>query len=497
MDFEDVKQTSTAGSTKNLIPKASRMNKTEALLPIEVAQGYMRSHPPTIYWNGEWYQYQKSLGLYNQITESYLIGEIISFLINHDDGARYSKENFISDVLFSLKHNVAVLRDTHQPSWINEDHLAVTDKDPEYQRFFIRMQNGILDLNKILNGEDDCLYKETWEFFSTCALPFEFNPEAKCPIFDKFINEVVPDKDTQEVLLEFFGYCLIRTSERLSRFAIFYGDGGNGKSVVSNILKSLLGWENTTSISLESFNPTRTFQLPSTIGKLLAVSEDMSEIEKSFEGHLKAFVTGNPIKVERKNKDPFDLYPSAKLLFITNTLPHFHDKTDALWRRVMLFKFKMDFSDEAKQNKDFSLRNYWNESGELPGIFNRMLIALRNLLKRDRFEESADMLKNKRDHKISMNPVREFIVSHLKEQAGTSLSSADVIPAYSDYCKAMGMRQMGATQFYNEVRRVFPLFKIGDRRHRKDGILWQTLLNIAKRTDQDDESDQIRLTIVD
>jgi putative DNA primase/helicase len=42
-------------------------------------------------------------------------------------------------------------------------------------------------------------------------LPYDYDPTAKCPIFDRFINEVLPEKLYQQIIFEFIGWSLIPT----------------------------------------------------------------------------------------------------------------------------------------------------------------------------------------------------------------------------------------------------------------------------------------------
>jgi putative DNA primase/helicase len=42
--------------------------------------------------------------------------------------------------------------------------------------------------------------------FITYQLPFEYNPQAKAPLFEAYLNKVLPDPERQRVLAEYLGF---------------------------------------------------------------------------------------------------------------------------------------------------------------------------------------------------------------------------------------------------------------------------------------------------
>ena len=71
---------------------------------------------------------------------------------------------------------------------------------------FVNLKNGTFEIN--LKGEKLREFKHS--DFLTYQLPFEYNPESKSPIFDKYLNRVLPDKSCQKVLAEYLGFVFIR-----------------------------------------------------------------------------------------------------------------------------------------------------------------------------------------------------------------------------------------------------------------------------------------------
>lgn len=78
--------------------------------------------------------------------------------------------------------------------------------------------------------------------FLTYQLPFEYDSNAESPLFQKYLDRVLPDISLQNILSEYLGYIFIRTSTlKLEKALILFGSGANGKSVFYEIVRSLLG----------------------------------------------------------------------------------------------------------------------------------------------------------------------------------------------------------------------------------------------------------------
>src|SRR5262249_2842959 len=142
--------------------------------------------------------------------------------------------------------------------------------------------------------------------------------------------------------------------------------------------------ENVSHVPLEKFGGE--FNLASTLGKLSNVSSEIGEVDKVSEGTLKQFAAGDPMHFNRKGIAPIEARPSARLTFATNDTPKFRDKSQGLWRRLLLVPFTRTIAaQEVKSGRDAP--SWWQKSGELPGIFLWAVEGWRRLRERRRFTE--------------------------------------------------------------------------------------------------------------
>lgn len=441
MGLEEVrKQLSKASYITAEVPPPSQL--AEEFL---TARGLVKANRPILrYWQNEFYQYDN--GKYLHLSGTDLFSRVINYL--QMGGAR-SKANTktTTDVISNLKGHSHLDGNIQLPCWL--------DKSGRNAKDYISMKNGLLNLNKWSLGITDFMEEHTPNFLTLAQIPFDYNSDAKCPLWLKFLAEVQPDPIARKMLQQWFGYNLVNDVS-FHKFLILYGEGANGKSVVCTVLKTLLGNENVSATTLESIDPKRTFPLAATMGKLANIVGELNATDKTAEGELKKFVAGEAMTVERKFGHPFTFIPTARLTFATNVLPRFVDTSDGLWRRVLLLPFEVQTIDPEKQNRNLVDSSWWKDSGELPGIFNWALAGLKDLYENGRFAESDASLAAKDKYRSDSNPTRTFLLDTFKEESGAEISTRKVYQQYSVFMHANGHHPMANNRLSDEVKRAFP-----------------------------------------
>jgi putative DNA primase/helicase len=211
------------------------------------------------------------------------------------------------------------------------------------------------------------------------------------------------------------------------KFFLFEGTGANGKGVVTYILMMLLGMPNVSSIPLELFADTHGLEV--TLGKLVNIVSEIGELDRVAEGKL------NP-----KYKHPYSAIPTAKLIISTNVRPPFRDRSEGVWRRLVLLPFPVTIP-ESKQKKHLAE----DLIAELPGIFNWAVEGHAILMKRGYFVEPVVCREAKKDFR------EESISASNTQTLRTCLYSE-----YETFCKNHGFKALNDANFGKEVRRVFP-----------------------------------------
>lgn len=173
------------------------------------------------------------------------------FLYNRSRGVYVEAEEWMLKII--CKQLMNQLKDTWSlsrersgiESFKREVTIIIKDfRFPDY----INLKNYIIDLQTWQSK------KHSPKYFMLTQLEVEYQKDAKCPRFKQFIKEITGgDKQLITVLQEVMGYCLCQNT-RAEKAFFFYGGGKNGKSVLSEVMKKLVGQSNASNVSLNDMS---------------------------------------------------------------------------------------------------------------------------------------------------------------------------------------------------------------------------------------------------
>lgn len=279
--------------------------------------------------------------------------------------------------------------------------------------------------------------------FLTHQLPFSYEENADCPMFDTYLNRVLPDVDQQKVLAEYFGYAFVPNSVlKLEKAIILLGSGANGKSVLFDCANALYGEENISNYSLASLTSKEGYYRARLSDKLINYASEISPTMDST--YFKQLVSGEPIEARLPHGAPFVLRDYAKFIFNTNNLPRDVEHNEAFYRRIIIIKFGKTIPEEDRDPK-LAQKII---SNDLPGIFNWILDGLERLLINQGFTQSEGIKNATLDYKQQSDTVFLYM-----DEKGYGIGQTAVIDCYelyhdySEYCKNSGYRSCSMKTF--------------------------------------------------
>lgn len=286
--------------------------------------------------------------------------------------------------------------------------------------------------------------------FITYQLPFEYNPQAKAPLFEAYLNKVLPDVERQKVLAEYLGFVFIKHGSNAlkeEKALILYGTGANGKSVFFEIVNALLGTDNVSSFSLQSLTNDNGYFRAKLANKLVNYA---SEINGNLEASIfKQLVSGEPVEARLPYGQPFILKQYAKLIFNCNELPKDVEHTNAYFRRFLIIPFDVTIPPQ-EQDKNLHTKIIENE---LSGVFNWVLNGLNRLLEQKRFSDCEAAQKAIEQYKIESNSVQMFLSENEYKGSPTNYRLIkDLYTEYRAFCIEDGMTPFKKTNFIKQLR---------------------------------------------
>ena len=168
----------------------------------------------------------------------------------------------------------------------------------------------------------------------------------------KFMAQVFPDESIRKYVWRWLSKCL-SGENRDQKFDVWTGGGGNGKSVLIDLMNKILGdYAGSLPVQMltkkrggaEEANPA----LAGTKGKRLVTMSEPERNEEINVGLMKELTGGDRIKARMLFKDCFEFIPHFKLAVMCNELPNITADDNGTWRRVHVTPFESTFTD----NKD-------------------------------------------------------------------------------------------------------------------------------------------------
>lgn len=273
---------------------------------------------------------------------------------------------------------------------------------PPKEAVYINLKNGTFEVTP--NG--NVLRPFNRSDFLTYQLKFKYDPKAKAPIFQNYLDKVLPDKERQFVLAEGLGYVFIKNGSnnlKEEKALVLYGSGANGKSVFYEIVNALLGNENVSSYSLQDLTDRNGYNRAMIANKLVNYASEINgKLETSI---FKQLVSGEPVTARLPYTRPMQLTQYAKLIFNCNELPKEIEHTIAYFRRYLIIPFDVTIPED-EQDKQLHSKIIENE---LSGVFNWVLEGLNRLLSQKRFSHCEAAIRAVEQYKIESDSVKQFI----------------------------------------------------------------------------------------
>lgn len=316
--------------------------------------------------------------------------------------------------------------------------------EPSEDVVLINLKNGTYEISV----EQQRLRLPQRDDLITYQLAFDFNSAAKAPLFEQYLNKVLPDKAMQDILSEYMGYVFLRKGKlKLERALVLHGPGSNGKSVLFDVINALLGSENTSNYSIQNLTDHSGYTRAMLCNKLLNYTSEMNG--KLDTAVFKQLVSGEPVEARLPYGMPFILTNYAKLIFNCNKLPHEVEKSEGFFRRFLILPFKVTIE---KKEKDIDLANKII-CNELSGVFNWVLEGLKRLLDQKDFsyseavEDEIVRFKRQTDSVLTFLDEEEYAVSKYHTTSLKILYSD-----YKEYCRTNNFVACSSRTFNESLR---------------------------------------------
>lgn len=389
----------------------------------ELADRWRASSPLTAYGLGDWRRYDK--GTWPTIKEIIIKKEIKQHVVK----AKYEGIAPTSSLVNSTMELAKI--DIYQKD-------NIWDANPDY----LVCKNGALYIPDVeLKPHSSLMY-------ATSGVDYNYNPFAESPNWEIFLKSI--DPNIIYFLQEFAGYSLtIDTSYEIAVW--LHGSPGGGKSTFLGGLQAMLG-DRAGLLGLGDIERSQ-FALGSLPGKTLVVATEQPNSYIKSSHIINALISGEPITVERKFKDPYDIYPRAKLCWAMNELPRVSDPNSGLFRRVKV----IEFPSIPKENRNPNIKKGITNEGA--GILNWAIEGLFRLKERGKFEVPYEIEKSTNQFQFYNDVPAVFVEECCVENLDSNnepykIKASDLYSAYKFWCIDSGLKPQGKIKIASDWKRL-------------------------------------------
>jgi len=344
-------------------------------------------------------------------------------------------------------------------SWIPELNISTDELDRD--RWLLNVKNGTVNLR---TGK---IREHRQEDLITRLANVEFDPNADCPSWKKFIMEIM---NYNAELIHFIqnaaGWAITGDTSEQTMFILF-GTGANGKSTFLNTIMNLLG-------DYAIATPTETFMrksgehITNDIARLRGtrfVTTTEAEQGRRLSEPLIKQITGNDRMTARfLYGEYFNFVPTFKIFMATNHKPLIKGTDHGIWRRIKLVPF-INRIEEAKQDKHLEEKLIQESSGILNWLIEGAMRWCKEGLKTPNV-----IIKATDEYRGEMDVIGNFIKERCIQQVGVSIKARELFKCYQDWCD--DNNEHAVSERFLGLR----LKELGlEQKRNNDGRYWQGL----------------------
>lgn len=333
-----------------------------------------------------------------------------------------------------------------------EVYAYLTIAAPEWKEAderYIAFRNGIYDIvqRKLLPHDK--------EIMTTNVIPWDYNPNAESALVDNVLDKIsCNDGDIRALLEEIAGYCFYRRNE-LGKAFVLIGEQSNGKSTYLDILLTMLGEVNCSTLDLKQLN--EKFKTAEIFGKLANIGDDISDEFITDTAIFKKVTSGESLTAERKGEKPFSFKTSTKLLFSTNSMPRLGRGKDsmALWRRLVFVPFNATFSKEDPDYNPY-IKYELRSQEAIERFIILALNGMQRVINNKAFTVSKEAQHMLNDFIESNNPLL-FFLSEFNDMIIENQPTRYIYGKYDLYCRECGLQAISIIEFSKQICKIFGL----------------------------------------
>ena len=365
-----------------------------------------------------------------------------------EKGIYLSKQGYIFDLIHQVEPS-ATRRKHLEVIFILERIVPIAEENTDKR--FVAVANGIYLRHK----HTLMPFNSKYIFTNTIATNYNPNATESPEMFgitvDDFISQLMtdekgnPDPEKEKTMWQVMSACICGKSYRKAVF--FIGNGNDGKGTAQQLITNVIGAENVGNLKINLFD--KQFMLSTIIGKRCIIGDDVqagSYLEDS--SNFNSWVTGDSVMVEKKNGDPYFIYPKSTIVQSTNEMPLFRNKSNGTDRRILPLFFHGAFKQTTGDN--------WKIKDEFIHLTEVKEYVLKKVLEMEftEFHFPQESFKLLEEFRLVNDNVLAFLTEiELDKVQSTVIPVPELFKVYQHWCKVGGYQPVSQRVFSGAIKK--------------------------------------------
>ncbi|CAM3117093.1 DNA primase [Lactococcus hircilactis] len=301
--------------------------------------------------------------------------------------------------------------------------------------------------NGIFNKKTQQLEPFSAKYVFTSTIATKYNAKAKVPningwnVDDWLLDLMSGDKELVSLLWQIIS-ASTNGNYSYRKGVWLVGKGNDGKGTFQSLIMNLIGRENVASVKAEQFS--ERFALSQVVGKTCIIGDDSQVSYLDNAGNYFSVVTGDPVPIEAKGKQPTLAVFNKLVIQSTNFLPKFRNKSNGTYRRLLIVPFNKSFTAD---NDNWKIKDDYIKRKDVLEYVLKIALSLNF----DKFDEPKATQGLLDDFKISNDNVLAFVNDMFEEFVSDFLPTAFLSALYRAWCEDEGVKPFTKREFENKL----------------------------------------------
>lgn len=336
--------------------------------------------------------------------------------------------------------------------------LHVDENRFDASPYYLNAQNGVIDLDA------GALLPHAPSQYMTKCLGIPYNPDASSDIWLKTIADIADgDRELAQFLQQIGGYACSGDASA-QKFFYFFGQGANGKSLLTDTGAEALGGFGRTGYAVRlpcetvlgqrernagSVSP----DLLALRGRRLALFSEQSGDKPINPERLKDLTGNDAVTARAPHKQPITFRPSFTLIGCGNHKPLIHGSDYAIWRRMAIIHFRRRFTPSR-------LGERLLEPYHLQSVLSWMVRGARDLTVNGwRIPESVQ--REAHEYQTEADLIQQWL-EEACDLVPYETPTRDLYASYAEWCELGGEIRISHSMFTRRMEHLgFPRRKTG------------------------------------